>query len=53
MPRPDDADTDVLAALAIAFAPLDLTLLACMTGRRPDDIQQSLDQRLKPVLEPR
>ncbi len=47
-----DADTDVLAALAIAFAPLDLTLLACMTGRRPDDIQQSLDQRLKSVLEP-
>ncbi len=48
----NDADTDVLAALAIAFAPLDLTLLACITGRRPDDIQQSLDRRLKPVLEP-
>ena len=47
----DDADNDVLAALAIAFAPLNLTLLACMTGRNPDDIQQSLDQRLKPVLE--
>ncbi|MEP7190807.1 MAG: ATP-binding protein, partial [Roseiflexaceae bacterium] len=31
----DDADNDVLAALAIAFAPLNLTLLACMTGRSP------------------
>ncbi|MDQ2998802.1 MAG: ATP-binding protein, partial [Chloroflexota bacterium] len=48
----DDADSDVLAALAIAFAPLNLTLLACMTGRSPDDIQQSLDRRLKSVLEP-
>jgi tetratricopeptide (TPR) repeat protein len=50
--QPDDADADVLATLAIAFAPLNLTLLACMTGRNPADIQQSLDQRLKPVLDP-
>src|SRR5262249_46934087 len=49
--RQDDADADVLAALAIAFAPLDMALLACITGRRPEDIQQSLDQRLKPVLD--
>jgi hypothetical protein len=49
--QPDAAATDVLAALAIAFAPLNLTLLACMTGREPGEIQQSLDQRLKPVLE--
>ncbi len=47
----DDADSDVLAALAIAFAPLNLTLLACMTGQKPDAIQLSLDQRLKPVLD--
>jgi len=48
----DDADSDVLAALAIAFAPLNLALLTCMTGRNPDDIQQSLDLRLTAVLEP-
>jgi hypothetical protein len=51
--RQDDADADVLAALAIAFAPLDLALLACFTGRDPDAIQESLDWRLKPVLEQR
>jgi tetratricopeptide (TPR) repeat protein len=46
-----DADTDVLAALAIAFAPLNLALLASFCERTPDRIAASL-ARLVPVLDP-
>ncbi len=44
-----DADEDVLAALAIAFAPLHLPLLAHLSGRSLDDVSDALG-RLAPVL---
>lgn len=47
---PNDADADVLAALAIAFAPLNLALLACLTARAPAQIQAALNQHLKAVV---
>jgi hypothetical protein len=47
----NDADDDILAALAIAFGPLNMPLLACITGRAPEAMQQSLDLRLNPVIE--
>ena len=46
-----DADEPVLAALAIAFSPLNLALLACITGKDKSAIGDSL-KRLAPVLEP-
>lgn len=45
-----DADEDVLAALAIAFAPLSLPLLASFTRQSPDAILDSVG-RLAPVIE--
>lgn len=47
---PGTADEDVLAALAIACAPLNLALLACLTQHPPAAIEQALAQRLKPVV---
>jgi hypothetical protein len=45
-----DADEDVLAALAIAYAPLNLPLLQCLTHQPAEAILQSLNQRLKSVI---
>jgi len=45
----DDADEDVLITLALAFQPLDLMLLATITGRAPDDVQSALGH-LAPIL---
>lgn len=45
-----DADEDVLAVLAVAFAPLTLPLLVRMMGRGTDVILDSLG-RLAPVIE--
>src|SRR6266545_7806164 len=45
-----DADENVLAALAIAFAPLDLALLTTLTRLPADAILQSLDGALKQVV---
>ena len=44
-----DADEDVLAALAIAYAPLNLALLTCLTRQPTETILQSLNQNLKSV----
>lgn len=50
--QPGDADEDVLAALAIAFAPLNMALLTCLTGRDEGAVRASLDNSLNGVLEP-
>ena len=47
---PNDADSDVLAALAIAFEPLSLSVLSCISGLPASTIAESLNQRLKSVL---
>ncbi|KPV52996.1 hypothetical protein SE17_12175, partial [Kouleothrix aurantiaca] len=47
---PNDADNEVLATLAIAFEPLSLPLLSCISGQPASIIAESLNQRLKAVL---
>lgn len=47
--NPNDADEDVLATLAIAFAPLNLRLLSSLAARTEDEVADSLG-RLAPVL---
>ena len=47
----DDADGDVLWALAISYAPLNVTIINRITTRSESDIEQSL-RRITPLLDP-